>query len=328
MPSPRVRTFTLFILNASWQTSIHRTRACTASFSTTTSALYAASREPTLYEILDVPVTASAAEIKKYDNWPRPTLRPSPPHLPYFSTLGTANVTRIIRKFYSLSLHHHPDRNSGDPKASSRFARISSAYHVLSNSAKRSAYDREHGIYAQHGSSTHSTANPGQHPMGSHSSYGANLHTKGASYAGSRPASGLSKRRGPFRGPPPSFYAHGGYGSSRRPPPGGSSASSSSAGAAGSARDEDPISFIDRNSVYHFNARGHYRTQSAEDARRQERRSREMSALNEQYIGRAGDFALRFVIVCGILLGAGAMAGWLRWPTTSKPGSSSRRKDG
>lgn len=95
MPSPRVRTFTLFILNASWQTSIHRTRACTASFSTTTSALYAASREPTLYEILDVPVTASAAEIKKYDNWPRPTLRPSPPHLPYFSTLGTANVTRI-----------------------------------------------------------------------------------------------------------------------------------------------------------------------------------------------------------------------------------------
>ncbi|EAW25438.1 DnaJ domain protein [Aspergillus fischeri NRRL 181] len=295
MPSPRVRAFTPFILNASWQPSIHRTRACTASFSTTTSALYAAGREPTLYEILDVPVTASAAEIKK--------------------------------KFYSLSLHHHPDRNPGDPKASSRFARISSAYHVLSNSAKRSAYDREHGIYAQHGSSTHSTANPGQHPMGSHSSYGANLHTKGASYAGSRPASGLSKRRGPFRGPPPSFYAHGGYGSSRRPPPGGASASSSSAGAAGSAGDEDPTSFIDRNSVYHFNARGHYRTQSAEDARRQERRSREMSALNEQYIGRAGDFALRFVIVCGILLGAGAMTGWLRWPTT-KSGSSSRRKEG
>ncbi|GIJ82393.1 DNAj domain protein [Aspergillus pseudoviridinutans] len=295
MPSPRVRTFTPYILNASWPPSIHRTRACTAPFSTA-SALYAASHEPTLYEILDVPVTASAAEIKK--------------------------------KFYSLSLHHHPDRNPGDPKASSRFARISSAYHVLSNSAKRSAYDREHGIYAQHGSSTHSTASPGQHPMGSHSSYSANLHTKGASYAGSRPASGLSKRRGPFRGPPPSFYAHGGYGSSRRPPPGGASASSSSAGAAGSARDEDPTSFIYRNPVYHFNAPGHYRTQSAEDARRQQRRSREMSALNEQYIGRAGDFALRFVIVCGILLGAGAMTGWLRWPTTSKSGTSNRRKEG
>ncbi|EAW10156.1 DnaJ domain protein [Aspergillus clavatus NRRL 1] len=290
MPSPRVRIFTPFLFNANASSPPpgRRTRARAASFSTTASARYAAGREPTLYEVLDVPVTATAAEIKK--------------------------------QFYSLSLRHHPDRNRDDPTASSRFARISSAYHVLSNAAKRSTYDREHGIAAHHAASTHSAANPGQHPMGSYSSYGANLHTKGGSYAGSRPASGLSKRRGTFRGPPPSFYAHGGYGRTARPPPG-------SAGAAGGARDEDPTSFLHRNTVHHFNARGHFRTQTAEDTRRQERRTREMgAAMNEQYIGRAGDFALRFVVVCGILLGAGAMTGWLRWPTSGKSGKSGQRK--
>lgn len=163
--------------------------------------------------------------------------------------------------------------------------------------------------------------------MGSHSSYGANLHTKGASYAGSRPASGLSKRRGQFRGPPPSFYAHGGYGN-RKAPEGGPSSST-----AGGWSEEDPTAFIFRNPVNHFNAQGHYKTQTAEDARRQERRSKAMgAALNEQYIGSRGDFAVRFIIVCGILVGAGSMTGLIGWPgersskasTSSKP---TRRKE-
>ncbi|KAE8413889.1 hypothetical protein BDV36DRAFT_266918, partial [Aspergillus pseudocaelatus] len=224
--------------------------------------------------------------------------------------------------FYALSLRHHPDRNRNDPKASSRFTRISSAYEILSNHTKRAAYDREHGIIAHH--STHSTANPGQHPMGSYSSYSANLHTKGASYAGSRPASGLSKRRGQFRGPPPSFYAHGGYGN--RKAPGGASSSS----AAGGWSEHDPTAFIYRNPVNHFNAPGHYKTQSAEDARRKERRSKEMGAeLNEQYIGSRGDFAVRFIIVCGILVGAGSMTGFVGWPgerSTKASGSKPPRR--
>ncbi|KAL3437692.1 DnaJ domain-containing protein [Aspergillus tetrazonus] len=273
-----------------------------AQFSTASVRLLASSREPTLYEVLDVPVTATPAEIKK--------------------------------KFYALSLAHHPDRNPNDPGASSRFARISSAYQTLSNSAKRSTYDRDHGIHSRNFQSTHSTATPGQHPMGSHSSHGA-------SYFGSRPASGLSKRRGVFKGPPPSFYAHGGYGNNRARRAGGfysagSGAGGSSAGAAGSTKKEDdPTGFIDRNPISHFNARGHYRTQTAEDARRQERRSRVDADINEQYIGSRGDFALRFIAVSSILLGAGALAGFLRWPSSdgsvnekSRQTKYSRMKDG
>ncbi|KAF9887889.1 hypothetical protein FE257_009549 [Aspergillus nanangensis] len=254
----------------------------------------ATAQEPNYYEILDVPITASPSEIKQ--------------------------------KFYSLSLRHHPDRNRNDPTASERFARISSAYNVLSNHTKRATYDRDHGILAHHMSSTHSTAQPGQNPMGSHSSYSANLHHKGASYAGSRPASGLSKRRGPFRGPPPSFYAHGGYGN-RKPPPGGTSSSSSSfAGGRAAPGSEDPTSFIDRNTVNHFNARGHFRTQTAEDARREQRRSREASAtLNDQYIGTRGGFALRFIIVFGMLIGTVSVAGLSRGPEELSTKSSTTR---
>ena len=95
-------------------------------------------------------------------------------------------------------MRHHPDRNRTDPNAGQRFARISAAYNVLGNASKRAVYDRDHGFHQ-----VHASAAPGHthaHPMGSHSSY-----------AGSRPASGLSKRRSAFHGPPPSFYEQGGY---------------------------------------------------------------------------------------------------------------------
>ncbi|KAL4939003.1 DnaJ domain-containing protein [Aspergillus oleicola] len=257
-----------------------------ARFSTTRPNPLASSREPSLYEVLDVPVTATPAEIKK--------------------------------KFYALSLQHHPDRNPSDPSASQRFAKISSAYQTLSNVTKRSTYDRDHGIHAYASGNTHSTATPGQHPMGSHSSH--------ASYFGSRPASGLSKRRGVFRGPPPSFYAHGGYGK-RRPPTGaggfssagGGSAAGGAAGNFSKEKEGDPTSFIDRNPVSHFNARGHYKTQTAEDARRQERREREREHvdINEQFIGGRGDDLLRFIIVSGMLVGTAVLTGFLRWPDGS-----------
>ncbi|RMZ77511.1 hypothetical protein DV737_g4329, partial [Chaetothyriales sp. CBS 132003] len=41
----------------------------------------------------------------------------------------------------------------------------------------------------------------------------ANAEKRSGTYAGSRPASGLSKRRSAFRGPPPSYFRHGGGGS-------------------------------------------------------------------------------------------------------------------
>ena len=152
--------------------------------------------------------------------------------------------------------------------------------------------------------------------MGSHSSYSANLHTKqGGSYAGSRPASGLSKRRGPFRGPPPSFYKHGGYGRTGRTSAasgqGGHKSGASGRHNPGAAPDpEDPTAFVDRNPVSHFNARGHYRTQTAEDARRHERQSKARRVtVDEELLRTGGHSTLRFITVCGILVGTGLITG-------------------
>lgn len=185
--------------------------------------------------------------------------------------------------------------------------------------------------------------------MGSHSSYSANLHSKG-SYAGSRPPSGLSNRRGPFRGPPPSFYAQGGYGRTGRTAEGShtagagdanqaasgggfassSSSSSSSSFAGGGAGQtksgrydpEDPTGFIDRNPLGHFDARGHFRTQSAEDARRRERRVKaRRSAVKEEDISRReGIGVIHFVVVGGMLAFASLTAAFFTPPgTATKP---------
>lgn len=221
------------------------------------------------------------------------------------------------RQFYTLSLRHHPDRNRSDPNASERFAHISSAYQVLSDTGKRAVYDRDNGIHAAAAAQSH--ANPAAAHGGSYSS--SSVYNKGGSYAGSRPASGLSKRRGAFRGPPPSFYAHGGYGDrrARQPPPGAGN------GNGGTEKDEDdPTAFIDRNPVYHFNARGHFRTQTAEDMRRRARRSRAMGdAFREHQVGSSGDVLVRFILVCGMLAGTVFIPG-LFW--SSPKGDSDKEK--
>lgn len=76
--------------------------------------------------------------------------------------------------------------------------RISEAYNILSHSTSRAKYDRD--VLRLHESQPAAAATP----RGSYSSTGP---------AGGRPASGLSRRRGTFRGPPPSFYRSGGWGS-------------------------------------------------------------------------------------------------------------------
>jgi hypothetical protein len=158
--------------------------------------------------------------------------------------------------------------------------------------------------------------------MGSHSSY-----------AGSRPASGLSKRRSAFHGPPPSFYDQGGYGATGRQGDGfaagktGPSASGtgSAAGAAANGRYADPEDwegFIRRNPLHHFNARGHFRTQAAEDKRRRERASTAWrgSVSDAEWPGPepgagSGVSFTRFLVSAGCLVLAGASAGL--WPSTT-----------
>lgn len=114
-------------------------------------------------------------------------------HLP-----PSASPAEIKRQFYALSKKNHPDHNRNDPTASTRFVAISEAYHTLSVPEKRAQYDAQmHQTQRQSWSSGGSA-----YPQGSYSS---------ASF-GSRPASGLNKKRSTFRGPPPSFYKTGGYG--------------------------------------------------------------------------------------------------------------------
>lgn len=209
-------------------------------------------------------------------------------------------------------MRHHPDRNRTDPNAGQRFARISAAYNVLGNASKRAVYDRDHGFHQVHASAApgHSHA----HPMGSHSSY-----------AGSRPASGLSKRRSAFHGPPPSFYEQGGYGGTGRRGDGFAAGkagpSKFSSGEGRTADPEDWEGFIRRNPLNHFNAQGHFRTQAAEDRRRRDRaRAWRAASVSDaewseppEYGAVHGVSFTRFLFSLGCLVVAGASAGL--WPS-------------
>lgn len=233
---------------------------------------------------------------------------------PTFISTPKSNTSR---QFYALSLRHHPDRNRTDPEASQRFARISAAYNTLGNASKRAIYDRDHGLQTQ----------PRQPPSGSHSSHSANLHR---GYAGSRPPSGLSKRRGTFRGPPPSFYDQGGYGNTGRTESGswtaGAEYANAAAGGGGAHKKRDPEDyegFIERNPLGHFNARGHFRTQKAEDIRRRDRyvRARQASLKEDgaRDTSAKGEIrVVRLITVCGILVVTGLLGGFAQsvMPTT------------
>ncbi|OJD12279.1 hypothetical protein AJ78_07090 [Emergomyces pasteurianus Ep9510] len=207
----------------------------------------------------------------------------------------TATTSEIKKQFYALSLAHHPDRNPTDPAAHAKFSSISSAYHVLSHASRRARYDREHNIH------------PPVQPTSTDS------HHRNASYVGSRPPSGLRKERGPFRGPPPSFYAHGGYGTGNHPR---HQRASNTASASSSTSSSDPASsFIYNNPVSHFDARSHFRTQSHEDERRRLRRhramEREKSRMREQDGPTVKDaeesMSMRFFAILTIV-GLGALA--------------------
>ncbi|XP_019850859.1 PREDICTED: dnaJ homolog subfamily A member 3, mitochondrial-like isoform X1 [Amphimedon queenslandica] len=62
----------------------------------------------------------------------------------YYQILGiprTADAKEIKKAYYDLAKKYHPDRNPDNPEAAKKFTKIGEAYEVLSNSEKRKRYD-------------------------------------------------------------------------------------------------------------------------------------------------------------------------------------------
>ncbi len=63
----------------------------------------------------------------------------------YYETLGVdrgADTATIKKAYRRIAMKFHPDRNPDDPQADEKFKAASEAYEVLSDQAKREAYDR------------------------------------------------------------------------------------------------------------------------------------------------------------------------------------------
>ena len=193
--------------------------------------------------------------------------------------------TDWLRQFYTLSKAHHPDRNPNDPFASNRFVRISEAYAVLGSHEKRQKYDQElRGAAA----SLRSNVRRGSHSSSAH---------------GARPASGLSKRRTQFRGPPPSFYRSGGWGTqgAKRQSQADAAASAGGAGPAGGGAfgggGFGPGQAQAGWEVPHFDREAHLRTQE-----QQERRWMLRKRTGEEDAGYGGaGMLIQFLLLSGIV---------------------------
>ncbi|MGH8378357.1 MAG: molecular chaperone DnaJ [Gammaproteobacteria bacterium] len=63
----------------------------------------------------------------------------------YYEVLGvtrSAPEAEIKKAYRRLAMKYHPDRNSGDAQAESKFKEVSEAYEVLTDTQKRAAYDQ------------------------------------------------------------------------------------------------------------------------------------------------------------------------------------------
>ncbi|KAF2471646.1 DnaJ-domain-containing protein [Lindgomyces ingoldianus] len=224
----------------------------------------------------------------------------TPNHYEILSLTPSATLADIKRQFFALSKQHHPDKNPDDASASTRFVRISEAYHVLSSPEKRTQYDAQ--LHGQHLHHHHHYA----HHKGSYSSAG---------FAGSRPASGLSKKRGTFRGPPPSFYKNGGYGQHHAKrtahahdnTPGGGEEAKEDQGSYGRFGGFGPGQTGQGDEVPHFNNQKHKKTHDHINEHIYGRRRSRGGQHIPDGIDRDG-MLVNFVVVAGVLgvIGFGA----------------------
>ena len=210
-----------------------------------------------------------------------------PDHYATLSVHPTATSHDIKKSFYSLSKTHHPDRTRSTlppeevESSNKKYLAISEAYTVLGDQTKRKKYDRERAeLYGPSGSDGAAAEARARGAGGSGAS------GFGSGQPGGRKASGLSRRRSQFRGPPPSFYRSGGWGeaASKRQAEhdsstgtGADSRPSSNKGTQNrhndadhsnrNNEDHDPTSSpwpfrSDPNDVPHFDRRAHFRRQN------------------------------------------------------------------
>ncbi|CAH9112638.1 unnamed protein product [Cuscuta europaea] len=69
-----------------------------------------------------------------------------------------ASEEQIKRAYRKLALKYHPDKNQGNDDANKKFAEISNAYEVLSDSEKKNIYDR----YGEEGLKQHAASGGGR----------------------------------------------------------------------------------------------------------------------------------------------------------------------
>jgi len=237
------------------------------------------------------------------------TSLPAPSHYDVLKVSPNVSRAELKKQFYVLSKETHPDINHGDPHAAKRFAQISESYSVLADPEKRKRYDRD--VMRTHESHT-------RH----HHAHGHHHHQRGT-YAGHRPPSGLSKRRSPFKGPPPSYFAQGNMSANTARPEKASSPSSSSyqAGTFNAAA-FTPEGRYDP----HFDASRVFRTQTHEDMRRANRRAAELAAAQQEIEDR-DNFWARFVIVTFVMI-FGVTVGSLIVGRANTPKGGLTRADG
>lgn len=213
-----------------------------------------------------------------------------------------------------MSKSHHPDLHPNDPSKSKKFVAISEAYSVLGSPEKRQRYDRDFLPASAPESSGHAGH------RGSYSSH--------STPAGGRPASGLSKRRTQFKGPPPSFYRSGGWGAhsekrgqyaSHGPGETRDHPSAAGTGPGGFARGDD-------HDVPHFDQRGHFvRHEKIEKTRHRARRKVERTLDDLDYSGGGASPLFNFIMISGALAVIVSVSGLL---LGGSPKSHSKKKDG
>lgn len=227
-------------------------------------------------------------------------------HYDVLGVLPSVSKADLKKKFYTLSRETHPDMNKNDPTASDRFSEISEAYAVLGNDEKRRRYDRD----------VMPRFSRAQTRSGSYSS---------SSGLGARPATGLSKRRGTFRGRPPSYYSQS-AGSEEERMRREQEAYQAGFGQ-GRAGAFDPSQYTGPGGWDPtFNAAPIYRTQTMEDQRRNQRRSAEMAAA-QAAMQEDGAFWGRFIIVSGIV-GFAVIIGTVIGKISNPPRGGIVRADG